>query len=114
MVFFRASLGGCSFFYPGQVCFTIGSGIFFKEGKMETRIAAISIIVEDPEEAVELNEILHAFREYIIGRMGIPYRERKLSLISVFIDAPQDIVAALSGKLGNLSGVSVKTNYAKM
>ncbi|MBR4768620.1 MAG: iron-only hydrogenase system regulator [Lachnospiraceae bacterium] len=78
---------------------------------METRVAVISIIVENPESAEELNALLHEYRSYIIGRMGIPYREKNVNIISVAIDAPQDKIAALSGKIGNLTGVSAKTTY---
>ena len=76
---------------------------------METRVAVMSIIVEDPNSAEPLNALLHEYGDYIIGRMGIPYRRRKISIISVAIDAPQNTIAALSGKIGKLSGVSVKT-----
>lgn len=78
---------------------------------METRVAVISIIVENADSAEELNALLHEYRAYIIGRMGIPYREKNVSIISVAIDAPQDKIAALSGKIGNLYGVSAKTTY---
>ena len=78
---------------------------------METRVAVISIIVENPESAEELNALLHDYRSYIIGIMGIPYREKNVNNISVAIDAPQDKIAALSGKIGNLTGVSAKTTY---
>lgn len=79
---------------------------------METRVAVISIIVEDPGSVEVLNGILHQYSAYIIGRMGIPYRERGISIISIAIDAPQNMIAALSGKIGNLDGVSVKTAYS--
>ena len=72
----------------------------------------MSIIVEDPNSAEPLNALLHEYGDYIIGRMGIPYRRRKISIISVAIDAPQNTIAALSGKIGKLSGVSVKTAYS--
>ena len=81
---------------------------------METRVAVVSIIVEDPEAAETINALLHEYREWIIGRMGIPYKEKKISLISVAMDGPQDAIAALSGKLGNLKGVSVKTAYSNV
>ena len=80
---------------------------------MQERIAVISIIVENPESVERLNAILHDYSSRIIGRMGIPYREKKLSIICVAIDAPQDEIAALSGKIGNLDGVSTKTTYSK-
>ena len=79
---------------------------------METRVAVISIIVEDSSSVAKLNEILHEFSDYVIGRMGIPYRQKGISIISVAVDAPQDKIASVSGKLGKLSGVSVKTAYS--
>jgi len=79
---------------------------------METRVAVISIIVEDYEAVDQLNSILHEYADYIIGRMGIPYRVKNINLISIAIDAPQDAISALSGKIGNLNGVSVKTAYS--
>lgn len=79
---------------------------------METRIAVMSIIVENPDMVEKLNAILHDYSEYIIGRMGIPYRKRRISIISIALDAPQDTVSALSGKIGSLSGISVKTAYS--
>ena len=81
---------------------------------METRIAVMSIIVEQPEAVHTVNEILHSYAEYILGRMGIPYRERNLCLISIALDAPQDKISALAGKLGKLSGISVKTALASV
>ena len=80
---------------------------------METRVAVIGIIVEKPEAAEKVNVLLHEYGEHIIGRMGIPYREKGISIISVAMDAPQDIISALSGKLGRIGGVEVKTAYAK-
>ena len=79
---------------------------------METRIAVMSIIVENMESSEKLNALLHTYGDYIIGRMGIPYRKRGVSIISVALDAPQDISATLSGKIGNLPGISVKTAYS--
>ena len=81
---------------------------------METRVAVMSIIVEDPESVVKLNTILHDHGEYIIGRMGIPYRKRKISIISIALDAPQNTLSSLAGKLGSLKGVSVKTAYSSI
>lgn len=81
---------------------------------METRIALIGIIVENPDSVEELNHLLHEYGRYIIGRMGIPYRERNLNIISVAIDAPQDIISALSGKIGRLNGIGVKTVYSNI
>lgn len=80
---------------------------------MEKRVASVSIIVEDAERASEINYILHTASEYIVGRMGIPYREKNISIISVVMDAPQDVISNVSGRLGRLSGVTVKTAYAK-
>ena len=79
---------------------------------METRIAVISIIVEKPEAVSVLNDILHQYSQYVIGRMGIPYRQRKVSIISVAVEAPQAVISALSGKLGRLDGVSAKAAYS--
>ena len=79
---------------------------------MATRVAVMSIIVENPESVEKLNQILHENGRYIIGRMGITYRERKISIISIALDAPQDAISSLSGKIGNLPGVSVKTAYS--
>ena len=72
----------------------------------------MSIIVENPDSVEKLNGILHEFGEYIIGRMGIPYRKRKISIISVALDAPQNTISSLAGKMGSLPGVSVKTAYS--
>lgn len=79
---------------------------------MTTRVAVMSIIVENPESVEKLNNILHENGKYIIGRMGIPYREKKINIISIALDAPQDVISAMSGKIGNLPGVSVKTAYS--
>ena len=79
---------------------------------METRIAVISIIVEKPEAITALNELLHQYSQYVIGRMGIPYRQRKVSIISVAVEAPQSVISALSGKLGRMDGVSAKAAYS--
>ena len=81
---------------------------------METRIALIGIIVENPESIEALNHLLHEYGKYIIGRMGIPYREREVNIISVAIDAPQDVISALYGKMGHLKGVSAKTAYSNV
>ena len=79
---------------------------------MESRVAVMSIIVEDPEMAQSVNALLHEYSDYIIGRMGIPYRKRKVSIISVALDAPQNTISSLAGKVGSLGGVSVKTAYS--
>ena len=81
---------------------------------METRVAVISIIIENPESVQPMNEILHQYGEYIIGRMGIPYRERGINIISIAMDAPQDAISALSGKIGKLKGVSSKAAYSNL
>ncbi|HHW49594.1 MAG TPA: iron-only hydrogenase system regulator [Clostridiaceae bacterium] len=81
---------------------------------MDTRVAIIGIIVENNNSVEKLNSILHDYGKYIIGRMGLPYREKGINIISIAIDAPQDIISALSGKLGKLPGVSTKTAYSKI
>ena len=81
---------------------------------MDTRVAIIGIIVEDSNSVEKLNAILHGYAQYIIGRMGLPYREKGISIISIAIDAPQDIISALSGKLGRLPGINTKTVYSKV
>lgn len=81
---------------------------------METRVALIGIIVEDEASVASLNDLLHQYAPYIIGRMGVPYRPRGVNIISVALDAPQDAIAALSGKLGRLEGVSAKTQYSNI
>lgn len=79
---------------------------------METRVAVMSIIVENEETVEQLNTILHNYGEYIIGRMGITYRKRGVNIISIAIDAPQDTISAISGKIGRLNGISVKTAFS--
>ena len=81
---------------------------------MDTRVAVISIIVEDDSSTADINALLSDFSVYVIGRMGVPYQERNVRLISVAVDAPQDRIAALSGRIGSLPGVSVKTAYASI
>lgn len=81
---------------------------------METRVALIGIIVENSDSVEKLNGILHAYAPYIIGRMGIPYREKNVSIISIAVDAPQDTISALSGKIGKLPGINVKTAYSNV
>lgn len=80
---------------------------------METRVALIGIVVESADSVMRLNTLLHEYSPYIIGRMGIPYHKKNISIISVAVDAPQDIISALSGKLGMLEGISTKTVYSK-
>ena len=79
---------------------------------METRVAVISIIVEQADSVQELNDILHEYSAYIIGRMGLPYRQKNINIISIAIDAPQDMISALAGKIGKLPGVSAKTAFS--
>ena len=81
---------------------------------METRVAVMGIIVEESASVESLNALLHQYADYIIGRMGIPYRKRGVSIVSIAIDAPQDVISALSGKIGKLQGVSVKTAYSNV
>ena len=81
---------------------------------METRIALIGIVVENKESATKINDILHEYGEFIVGRMGIPYPKRNVSVISIVVDAPNDIISALSGKLGMIPHVNSKTVYSKL
>lgn len=81
---------------------------------METRVALIGIVVENLESTEKLNALLHQYNEYIIGRMGVPYKKRGISVISVVVDAPADVISALSGKLGALPGINTKTIYSKV
>lgn len=81
---------------------------------MESRIALIGIIVEQETSVTELNNLLHEYGSYIIGRMGIPHRSRNINIISVAIDAPQDVINGLSGKIGRLKGISAKTVYSNV
>lgn len=80
---------------------------------METRVAAISIILENSQSVEEVNKLISDYSDYVVGRMGIPYKKRGISIISVVMDSPQDVVSTFSGKLGKLSGVSAKTAYSK-
>ncbi|MHB8130706.1 MAG: TM1266 family iron-only hydrogenase system putative regulator [Mobilitalea sp.] len=80
---------------------------------MENRIALIGIIVEDMEAVEKLNGLLHDYGQYIIGRMGLPHKEKNISIISVVVDAEADIISTLAGKLGMVRGVNVKTIYSK-
>ena len=79
----------------------------------ETRVAVVAIIVENNENVAVLNNILHDYADFIIGRMGLPYRQRGMNIISVVVDAPHDTISALSGKIGRLDGVNAKTVYSK-
>lgn len=78
----------------------------------ESRVAVIAILVREPDSVERLNGLLHEFGQYIIGRMGVPYPKRGVSIISVAVDAPQEVTSALSGRIGRLEGVSAKTVYA--
>lgn len=80
----------------------------------ETRVAVMGIIVEDTESTESLNAILHEYGNFIIGRMGVPYREKNINIVSIALDAPQDTISAMSGKIGKLHGVSVKTAYSNV
>ncbi len=80
----------------------------------QTRVAILAVVVEQPGCVEQLNAILHQYRPYIIGRMGIPYEKRGISLISIALDAPTSIISALSGKLGMLDGISTKAVYSKV
>ena len=79
---------------------------------VETRVAVIAIIVRKDSQVAALNDLLHQYRPYIVGRMGVPYRGKGVNIISVAMDAPGDVISALSGKLGRLEGVIAKTVYA--
>lgn len=81
---------------------------------MDSRVAVMSIIVEDMDVVEQVNAVLHEYGEYIIGRMGIPYRARRISIISIALDAPQDTISALSGRIGKMAGVSVKTSFSSV
>lgn len=81
---------------------------------MSTRVAVISIIVESQENVEELNRILSESRDYVIGRMGIPYRDRKVNIICVAVDAPQDMINSITGKIGRLKGIMAKTTYSNV
>lgn len=81
---------------------------------MKTKVALIGIVVENFDSVTKLNDILHAYGDFIIGRMGIPYKDRGVSIISVAVDATEDTISAMAGKIGKLPGISSKTVYAKM
>ena len=80
----------------------------------DKRIAVVAIVVDEQDAVTDVNRVLHDYSSIIIGRMGIPYPNREISLISVAVDAPNDVISALSGRLGNLDGLSVKTVYSKL
>ena len=79
---------------------------------MKTRVAVMAIILESKENAEQLNAVLHDYREYILGRMGLPYTKHEINIISVALDAPQDIINSLAGKIGRIEGVNVRTAYS--
>ncbi|MBN7773793.1 TM1266 family iron-only hydrogenase system putative regulator [Clostridium aminobutyricum] len=81
---------------------------------METRVALLGIVIENKDSIEQVNMLLHEYRQYIIGRMGIPYEKRGVNIISIAMDAPVDVISALSGKIGRLSGVSAKAVYSKL
>ena len=81
---------------------------------MQTRVAVMAIVVESPDSVEKLNATLHEYSDYIIGRMGIPYRQRGIHIISIALDAPQDTISSLAGRLGNIPGLSVKTAYSNV
>ena len=81
---------------------------------MQTRVAVMAIIVENEGAVEQLNAVLHEYGEHIIGRMGIPYRKKGINIVSIALDAPQDTISALAGKLGNIEGLSVKTAYSNV
>ena len=85
-----------------------------EEMDMDSRVAVMSIIIENLNAVEQVNAVLHEYGEYIIGRMGIPYRQRKISIISLALDAPQDTISALSGRIGKMAGVSVKTSFSSV
>lgn len=91
-----------------RVRFFVFKGVIFTE----KRIAVIGIIVENKDSVEALNSLLHEYGDYIIGRMGLPYKERNLSIVSIAVDAPQDLISTLSGKIGKLDGISVKAAYS--
>ena len=112
------SVTSCVSFYAPCILAVVrlfGMRDFFIERKnfMETRVAIVAIIVENLDSAAELNGILSGYAEHIIGRMGLPYRQKGINIISVVVDAPHDTISALSGKIGRLDGVSAKTVYSK-
>ena len=80
----------------------------------QTRVAILAIVVENPAPVEPLNQILHQYRQHIIGRMGIPYEKKDISLISIAVDAPADIISAMSGRIGMLDGVTAKAVYSKV
>ncbi len=80
---------------------------------MENRVAIIGIFVEDNRQSARINDILHEYNSYVVGRMGVPYKQRQIGVISVIVDAPNAVISAMSGKLGRIEGVHTKTMYSK-
>ena len=104
----------CGAFFDSLRILEKGTVFLLEDDRMaETRVAVISVIVENVESVEAINALLHQYRQYIIGRMGVPYPKKNISIISVAMDGPMDAVSALSGKLGALTGVSTKTVYSK-
>ncbi len=85
-----------------------------EENKKSYRVAVMAIIVENRDSTDKLNSLLHEYGDYIIGRMGIPYHKRGVNIVSIAIDAPQDEISSLAGKIGKLTGISVKTTYSNI
>lgn len=81
---------------------------------METRVALLGIVIENKDSIEQVNKLFHEYRQYIIGRMGIPYEKKNVSIISIAMDAPADVISALSGKIGRLPGVSAKAVFSKL
>ena len=80
---------------------------------METRVGVVAIIIDNRESVSAVNDILHEYADYIIGRMGLPYKDKQMNIISIVVDAPHDTISALSGKIGRIAGVNAKTVYSK-
>lgn len=80
---------------------------------MEKRIAIIGIFVDDNKRSADINDILHEYNKYIIGRMGLPYKEKNIGVISIIVDAPNNIISSISGKIGMIKDVYCKTMYSK-
>lgn len=98
--------------YAIAIAMPSGVVYFFGGAFMETRIAVMGVIVENVLSVEALNSLLHEYRAYIIGRMGIPYKDKGISVVSIALDAPQDVISALAGRVGKLDGISVKTAYS--
>ena len=93
---------------------SVGEGVFFMENRKENRIAVVSILVSDRTMSDKVNALLSEYGEWILGRMGIPYKEKQVSVLSVVLDAPVEVTNALTGKLGRIDGVSVKALFGKI